>query len=284
MYALSQLPAHTKCIGFALNTNKCQAEAGEWNLLLGLAHHLTSTGLLDPPCMLPKLPRGSGRGGGGQKPPNNNSDYSSNIKLLGAVAKQITTFLAPARRQREMKEKIQRSFLADSGGGSFSGVGGNRQQQQAAVRAANGSRELLAFPDNNNNNHNNQNNRNNYSIDDDARGGEGKTAAAAAAAAATLRWHSVERDLCESCWALRIGASAAGGSRCQRCGQTHRRGFSQDLPKRGGRVEEGVGPVPWQQFGQVRSSCLHACGKIVYSVESLARFGYPCTRQEKSWS
>lgn len=185
MYALSQLPAHTKCIGFALNTNKCQAEAGEWNLLLGLAHHLTSTGLLDPPCMLPKLPRGSGRGGGGQKPPNNNSDYSSNIKLLGAVAKQITTFLAPARRQREMKEKIQRSFLADSGGGSFSGVGGNRQQQQAAVRAANGSRELLAFPDNNNNNHNNQNNRNNYSIDDDARGGEGKTAAAASRASRT---------------------------------------------------------------------------------------------------
>eukprot|EP00903_Cladosiphon_okamuranus_P009830 g9343.t1 len=63
-------------------------------------------------------------------------------------------------------------------------------------------------------------------------------------------WFSAERNLCESCWAMRIGDSALGGSTCQRCGQTHRRGFSQDVSKRAG--DDIVGPVPWQQFSQVK--------------------------------
>lgn len=72
--------------------------------------------------------------------------------------------------------------------------------------------------------------------------GDGETASAP-------RWYSAVKHLCENCWALRAGASAAGGSKCQRCGQTHRRGYSQSVLKRGG--DAPVGPVPWQQLGQV---------------------------------
>lgn len=64
------------------------------------------------------------------------------------------------------------------------------------------------------------------------------------------KWFSAHKTLCETCWALRTGASAAGGSKCQRCGRTHVRGFSHELSKRGG--DDAADPVPWQQFSQVR--------------------------------
>lgn len=71
------------------------------------------------------------------------------------------------------------------------------------------------------------------------------------------RWFSRNKDLCEECWAMRVGASAVGGSKCQRCGKMHRRGFAKGKSERGTgssstRGDDGtVDPILWQQFNQV---------------------------------
>lgn len=186
-------------------------EAGEWNLLLGLAHHLTAKGLLDPPCMLPKLPRRSA----------GNYSVGDNIKLLGVVAKQINGFLAPVRRRRAAGKKLGRANSASARSSSSRQPGAAQDPDfqcrpiapscKAEATKREGSRDTMS---------------------------------------SVPGWFSAGKNLCESCWAMRTGDSAVGGSKCQRCGQTHRRGFSQDVSKPGG--DDVMGPAPWQQFSQVR--------------------------------
>lgn len=178
--------------------------------MLGFAHHLTSKRLLDPPCMLPKLPQS-----GIIKEPA----VSDGINLLGVMTKHINVFLAPVRRHRTEKTIGQMGDTACTSG-----------SQQRGPAAKNG-RQLL-----------NSNGPLSY-LDKPADRGEPMS---------TSRWYSAEKNLCERCWALRTGASALGGSTCQRCGHTHRRGYSQDVSNRGGAGDKTVGPVPWQQFSQVR--------------------------------
>ncbi|CAM9190525.1 unnamed protein product, partial [Hapterophycus canaliculatus] len=183
------------------------AEAGEWAVLLGFAHHLTSKGLLDPPCSLPKLPRASCNPGTG-----------NGVHMPGVMTKHAKVLLAPMRRQQT------------------GGVLGLQSDSSA------GSSRVLGTPEAMNENLHDPppapGGRTGFKDQD--WGGEPRP---------TPRWLSADKHLCENCWALRIGASAAGGSKCQRCGQTHRRGYSQAVRKRGS--DGAVGPFPWQQLSQV---------------------------------
>lgn len=188
-------------------TRQHQAEAGEWNLLLGFAYDLVAKGLIDPPCMLPKLPRRSA-----------SVSTGSNLKLLGVMAKQINGFLAPVRRRRAGGGKQGRVNTTT--------VRGSRQPGPAQ------DPELHSRP-----------------VAPSGRAEATKPEGSRDTMSSVPSWFSAEKNLCESCWAMRTGSSALGGSQCQRCGQTHRRGFSQDVSKRGG--DDSIGPVPWQQFSQV---------------------------------
>eukprot|EP00752_Nemacystus_decipiens_P004495 g4104.t2 len=180
------------------------AEAGEWNLLLGFAHELVDKGLIDPPCMLPKLPRKGA-----------STAVGSRLKLPGVMAKQINGFLAPMLRRRAgrgRKERINSTSRS------------TRQQGPAQ------DRELHIGP---------------VALSGKA---EQKQEGRPDTMSSVPGWFSAEKNLCEGCWAMRTGSSALGGSQCQRCEQTHRRGFAQDV-KRGN--DNSIGPVPWQQFSQV---------------------------------
>lgn len=144
----------------------------------------------------------------------------SNMKLLGVMAKQINGFLAPVRRRRAGGKKLARM---NSTSARSSRQTGSAQDAELHCRpiAPPGIAEAT------------------------------KQEGSRITISSVPRWFSAERNLCESCWAMRTGDTALGGSTCQRCGQTHRRGFSQDVSKRAG--DDIVGPVPWQQFSQVRS-------------------------------
>lgn len=138
---------------------------------------------------------------------------TNGINVLGVMTKRINAFLAPVRRQRAEK-KIGLACTADTNSSPSRQIGPEARDDDGP----------LTPPDN--------------------PVGKGE-------AMSMSRWYSVEKNLCESCWALRTGASAVGGSRCQRCGHTHRRGYFQDVSKPGGGGDKTVNAAPWQQFGQV---------------------------------
>ncbi|CAM9133217.1 unnamed protein product, partial [Ectocarpus sp. 4 AP-2014] len=186
------------------------AEAGEWRLLLGFAHHLVSKGHVGLPCTLPALPRNSSIKG-----------PTSSIKVLGMISKQANHFLAPVRRKR-----------AENAPGLEEAAPAAQYQQQApAAIEQHGQHHRPSARL--------------YATGPMHQGGQGQ-------ATSVPKWFSAHKTLCETCWALRTGASAAGGSKCQRCGRTHVRGFSHEISKRGG--DDTADPVPWQQFSQVKES------------------------------
>lgn len=184
-----------------------QAEAGEWNLLLGFAHDLVAKGLLDPPCMLPKQPRRS----------SSNCTIGTNFNVLSVMAKQINGFLAPVRRRRAGGGKLERK---NSNSSCSSRQPGPEQDPKLHCRRI--------TPQDNPQTTGQEQSLGTMSV--------------------VPSWFPAEKNLCESCWAMRTGHSAVGGSKCRRCGQTHRRGFSQDV-KRGD--DDVVSPIPWQQFSKV---------------------------------
>ncbi|CAB1110263.1 unnamed protein product [Ectocarpus sp. CCAP 1310/34] len=186
------------------------AEAGEWLLLLGFAHHLVSDGHVGLPCTLPALPRKSSIKG-----------PTSSIKVVGVMSKQANYFLGPVRRKRvEYAPRLEGDAPA-----------AQCQQQGPVAKEQHGQHH--------------QPSARLYATGPTHQGGQGQATSAP-------KWFSAHKSLCETCWALRTGASGAGGSKCQRCGRTHVRGFSHESSKRGGDVT--ADPVPLQQFSQVKES------------------------------
>ncbi|CAM9112952.1 unnamed protein product [Ectocarpus sp. 12 AP-2014] len=182
------------------------AEAGEWLLLLGFAHHLVSKRYVCLPCTLPALPRHSSIKG-----------PTSSIKVLGMISKQANYFLAPIRRKRAVNAP---TLEEDAPAAQY-------QQQGPAATEQHGQHH--------------QPSARLYAAGPMHQWGQGQ-------ATSVPKWFSAHKTLCETCWALRTGASAAGGSKCQRCGRTHVRGFSHEISKRGG--DDTADPVPWQHFSQ----------------------------------
>ncbi|CAN0116143.1 unnamed protein product [Scytosiphon promiscuus] len=197
------------CVGAAkVEALTLATEAGEWAMLLAFAHHLTSTGRLDPPCNLPKLP-----------PTSFNPGASGGVNVQGVMAKHANACLAPVRRQeaeRLLGHQGKSSTSSESLVNTPKTTNDNRHRQSPA--GGGGKRRPR----------------------DQGRAGESRS---------MPKWYSADKHLCENCWAMRIGASAAGGSKCQRCGRTHRRGYSQGILKQG--RDGAVGPAPWQQMSQV---------------------------------
>lgn len=149
---------------------------------------------------------------------------ASSIKVLGMISKQDIFFLAPVRRKRaENAARLEEDAPA-----------AQYQQQGPAATEQHGQHHQPSVRL--------------YATGPMHQGGQGQ-------ATSVPKWFSAHKTLCETCWALRTGASAAGGSKCQRCGRTHVRGFSHDVSKRGG--DDSADPVPWQQISQVRCRRKH---------------------------
>lgn len=206
---------------------KRQAEAGEWLLLLGFAHHLVSKGHIGLPCTLPALPRNSSING-----------PASSITVLGMISKQANLFLAPVRRKRAGKAPRLKEDAPAA-----------QHQQQGPVAT-----------DRHGQHH--QPTTTLYASGPADQGEQGQ-------ATSVPKWFSAHKTLCATCWALRTGASAAGGSKCQRCGRTHARGFSHEVSKRGG--DDAADPVPWQQFSQVRENPTSVSWKSASSLRLAMR-------------
>lgn len=147
------------------------------------------------------------------------STFGSNLKLLGVMAKQINGFLAPVRRR--------------TAGGKNEGRKNSTSIRSSQQPGPAQDPELHCQP-----------------VAPFGTAEATKPEGRRDTMSSVPSWFSAEKNLCESCWAMRTGSSSLGGSQCQRCGQTHRRGFSQAVSKRGG--DDSIGPVPWQHFSQVR--------------------------------
>lgn len=201
-----------------------QVEVGEWALLLGFARYLTSSGLLEPPCNLPKPHQRVNNNGASSvdvgtrhSQPGSKLMKKGQSKLFQASIQQVraseTLALTTEDPSSPMKENNQQT---------------RSQRLKEKFKLLNETDKI-----------------------ETVRG-------CRRADFAVPSWFSVEKDLCEVCWAMRVGASSSGSSKCQRCGKQHRRGFAQGRPGKGvassitGNKSEIVGPVIWQNFREVR--------------------------------
>lgn len=191
-----------------------QVEAGEWILLLGFAHYLSVLGLVEPPRALPMVPRFRAAATPAWRALS--ADVSTSRQSKPPSCHETTTCPPPCS-----------SCLPNVSARRHSeGTG----QDAAQIRMSHGGSSPLSPEEEEALHRSSQGHR----------------------SPGELRWFNVGKDLCHSCYALRVGSKRI--SRCIRCGaakSTFRASISGQETTR-----ETLGPVSWRHFGQVRREVL----------------------------